>query len=116
MDDLISGVLNILNVPYYFGTVLFAGEPPPIYVVYSYYDYPVQHGDGAVMYTNYVVTFSVYGRDSNAVDRLYRQLLPLLLEQGFTWAGCHTSMDNHFPAYHSKIIDFNFIKEFDFDE
>ena len=116
MDDLISGLLNVLNVPCYFATVLFSGEPPPLYVIYSYYDYPAQYGDGEELYTNYVVTISLYGRDFGAVDQIYRQLLPLLLEQGFTRAGCNTSMDNHFPAYYSKVVDFNFVKEFNSDE
>ncbi|MBQ8133488.1 MAG: hypothetical protein IJ192_03635 [Clostridia bacterium] len=108
--DLINGILAVLTVPYYFNRAEFAeGEEPPLFITYDIYDVPAERGDGEEIATEYVVTFNIFGRDPGKADKLYKELLGMLLENDFVRAGCNYSSTDNYPEYFRRSVDFNYI-------
>lgn len=113
--DLINGILAQVNglERYWFHRADLKAESPDTFIVYDLNDYPAHRGDGEETATNYTVTFNIFGKSPANVQTVYAYLLALLIEYGFTRAGCNYSTSDSFPEYYQKSVDFNYIYDYE---
>ncbi len=107
--EIIDGILSTFKVPFYHEMPEFAREPPPRFIVYSFYDVPAFFGCGQEQVTRYHVTFNIYTTGTNfksQADQISRDLTALLLENDFVRQSGSCSLSNDFPKYYHRIIEF----------
>jgi len=112
ITDIISGLLDRLDVPYYDSPPEFPeGEEPELYIYYTFYSTPKLRGGGVLEAEEYTVTLTVAARNVAQGDSLSEQVRDLFERGGFVWTGCNYSRDNDFPRGNLNSMDFKYLLE-----